>query len=208
MTLMIAAAPDMVGAVSMAEALEQTWRAIRRRDRDIPRAGFQLVTGAGSACVSVDWADTPIIKLGAATLAAGPEEVLRVLLHQAAHAIVSRREDAPVARFHGEAYRSAASSLRLLVSQAGDFQHLGWADTSLPTATAGEYARQLEALAVALAGYQPPAPARGSARNGISALCPVHPDFRISIRGDGAAQRLADHPIICGQCGEQLIPAL
>jgi hypothetical protein len=213
MSMIIQRPPGRLRPVTMIDALNDTWRAIRRHNRLIPPVAFELLPDSISACNSVDWLHTPVIKISAHLVTTGgPEVILDFLLHQAAHAIVATQDQAPVSRFHSAAYRSAASSLQLLVSQPDSEtarRYGGWSVTSVPTATAEEYTAQLQVLALALKDWEPPArpksAVQASERHGAVAVCSCDPPRRITMRGRSAAAKLTDDPVTCSVCGQPFV---
>jgi hypothetical protein len=195
--------------VTIPDALASTWRAIRRRHRDVPAVALSVTPGRGSACGTVVWdADMPVILLSAQTVSAGPRAILQALLHQAAHGILRARGDRPATstgRYHSSDYRDMAASVGLQPGPGA--RGTGWSETVLRDDTAGVYAAQLAELAAAIEHWEPPAPPPGSAswsaaRNGITAACRCTPPRTIRLRGRSAADDLRDRPIRCEACGQ------
>jgi hypothetical protein len=102
-------------------------------------------------------------------------------------------------RYHGPAYRDAATSLGLEVSQVPD---LGWKDTRLPDAIAKTYEPAVRRIAAALKDWEPPVPPGRDSRirghNGVVALCSCPEPRRIRI----TESVLELGPVVCGVCGE------
>src|SRR5258708_26977858 len=85
-------ATTIVEPMTMTDAISDTWRAIRRRHRDVPAVALSIVHGPGSGHAGVDWdADPPSLRIGARTVSDGPEAILGSLLHQAAHSLLRQR---------------------------------------------------------------------------------------------------------------------
>ena len=207
----------------MSDALTSTWKAIRRRHPKVPAATISVSPGRGSACGSVAWdADTPVILVGAETIADGPLTTLEYLLHQAAHGLLTDTEDRSASdgkhypdehsqgnagRYHNKSYRDAAQSLGLKATwtQGGT----GWSATSASDDLAMVYEGPVRQIVTATADWQPPAPLPRTVRksgNGVSARCQCQPPRTIRMRGTDAAADLGEHPVICSVCGKPFTP--
>ena len=166
----VALAADSLPDVAMSDALTSTWKAIRRRHPKVPAATISVSPGRGSACGSVAWdADTPVILVGAETIADGPLATLEYLLHQAAHGLLTDAEDRSASdgkhypdehsrgnagRYHNKSYRDAAQSLGLRAAwtQGGT----GWSATSASDDLAMVYEGPVRQIVTATADWQPP----------------------------------------------------
>ena len=210
MTGLVITLPGSVDLVDMSAAVNATWRAIRTRHRKIPAALVTIVPGHGSGDDPIDWGNSPVITLSAQTVSDGPEAVLAYLLHQAAHAWVHATGDAPAGRWHSAAYRDRARALLLDVEQDEKFgtAGLGWSVTSLTDAAVAAYGDPIAALAAASPDWEPPQPTREwkTSFNGIVAKCSCPDSLTIRIRGVNAAEKLAEHPVLCGVCGKPFQP--
>jgi hypothetical protein len=195
----------------MTNALQATWSAIRRHHHEVPSAVITVSAKAGG-CGTTVWSLSPGVQLSAETVAAGPRAVLEALLHQAAHGVVAARGESDLGnrgRYHTAHFRSAAEELGLAVSWTRP--GVGFAETSLPDATAAGYEPALGKIATALAGWEPPpVPPRSvrrySSENGVAATCSCSPPRKIRLRGRDAAEDLASSPIVCTVCGAAFKP--
>jgi hypothetical protein len=185
------------------EALERAWRDIRRRNPEVPDA--RVVTDTREhGCGTVRWGKDPVITIGLATLAAGGEEALHALLHQAAHALLGGTSEASGGRWHDRQYQVAAESVGLKAATGRARE--GWhGSTMLPDATRDRYRKTVENLNAALEADQPVL-ARAFERNGIVAVCRCHPARKIRIRGKDAVENLAMYPIRCETCNTRFVP--
>jgi hypothetical protein len=190
-------APDTLGAMTLRNALSQAWLAIRKQVPDVPDATVGV--GDGPAHV-IDW-DSAVVMVPPGTVAQGNVKILEFLLHQAAHSLAGEPRRTTGGRYHGNGYHDAALALGLAVEYTGTGK--GWSETSLTADLAEIYADQLTQLRGAMSTWQP---TTGPSRNGIVAQCPVHTDFKIRIRGADAASKLADHPVKCSRCDQELVP--
>jgi hypothetical protein len=185
---------------TMTEALERTWRAIRRRHPEVPDARVRITNGRASSCGSVLWESATIMISTRTVASASPREILGILLHQAAHGLLAARETPDLTgedRYHSAVYRDAAQSLGLEVS----YHHRGsgWSTTTVSDHLAQVYAEQVGQLAQAAANADPVTTAPFT-RNGVAAKCSCVPPRTIRMRGQDAAADLAEHEIICSVC--------
>lgn len=149
---------------------EQVWGSIRARHPDVPEV--VIVVGSGEERGRLRklghwsagrWALTgpaegPAAR-GEVLLAAegfkrGPADVLDTLLHEAAHAIATRRKVADTTRqgrYHNLRYKALAEEVGLRVEQMAPH---GWAKTELTPETAAAYAAELLALQLALTAWR------------------------------------------------------
>jgi hypothetical protein len=186
------------------EALRLAWAGIRRRNPGVPRA-IVVTDTREQACGAVKWDRDPVVTVGLPVLAAGAEEILHDLLHQAAHGIGGTSE-ASGGRWHDRAYQVAAESLGLKAATGRARE--GWHDsTTLPDATRDRYRKTLDSLNAALEADRPVL-ASAFERNGVVAVCACHPARKIRIRGRNARQELAAHPIRCEACDAHFTPEL
>jgi hypothetical protein len=190
--------------MTMTDAISDTWRSIRRRHRDVPAVALSIVHGPGSGHAGVDWdADPPSLRIGARTVADGPEAILGWLLHQAAHSLLWQRGErtrGTQGRYHSNDYAKAAEDVDLRASFVNT--GVGWADTVLGDDLADVYAPHLSQLGEAMATWEPPG---GQASTWFTAICACDPPRTIRLRGKKAADDLREHPIICSECGKPFI---
>jgi hypothetical protein len=187
-------------AMTMREALDRTWKTIRRRHPDVPPATIQIVPGRGSTCGTVVW-DSAVIAISARTLQeAGPREILNQLLHQAAHGLMVTRGLEPVtseAKYHNTGFRDAAQQLGLEVSFAT--RDVGWKDTAVSDHLARQYADVIGLMGSAV--WEPPAVTTGH-RNFIAARCQCDPPRPIRV----GKKTLDKGAIRCEVCGQPFEP--
>jgi hypothetical protein len=232
-----------VAASELVAALEVAWSAIQDRHPDVPPV---LVTlGAGSIGVPAGslrlghfaarrWVAAggapgehpdglAELFVGGEGLNAGAESVLATLLHEAAHGIASTRgikDTSRGGRYHNKRYRQLGEEVGLTITQTPP---IGWSGTELADGTAGEYADELEALALALTAYRhhehylPGQTSGGDGdqdddtgggegdedgqrrrpKNGVVLLCGCDRKIRTSSTAAEAG------PILCGLCGQE-----
>ena len=202
-SLAVAAWPtDRLAGVDMTDTLNATWEAIRHQEPDVPRASVSIVPGRGSR----HWRpDQRFVHVAESRIDEGTIPVLEFLLHQAAHDLASDTYSGSEGNYHGDGYRKAAERLRLHVEHAPGH---GWSLTTVPGELEEVYAPQIRQLDAAREGWHPQTQGDRQLRNrnGITARCQCHPEFKISIRGKDAAEKLAAHPVICSQCGQPFVP--
>jgi hypothetical protein len=220
-------------------ALGEAWSAIQERHDEVP--AVVVTIGAGSVGVhpgelklghfaAARWEhpDGTIAELfvGGEGLRRGPQDVLGTLLHEAAHGIANTRHVQDVSRggrYHNGRYAAIARELGLRVERAGT---LGWSATSVPSATADVYARELKVLSGTLTawrrsehavtnsgnagsgddgddgqadGDEEPGRRRKSSNNGVAARCGCEPPRRIRV----ARSVLDAGPVLCGLCDSE-----
>ena len=128
-----------------------------------------------------------------------PREVLGTLLHEAAHALAAARgikDTSRQGRYHNTKYKMLAEELGITVTFDPT---IGWSLTSVPDATAADYAGQLAALQAAMTLWRTDEELAPTARrnsNLIAAICPCGRSIR------AASSTLAEAPIVCTACGE------
>jgi hypothetical protein len=220
----VLAAADNLPGVAMSDALTATWKAIRRRHPKVPDVTITVAPGHGSACGAIAWdTGTPVITVGAQTIAEGPQAILEALLHQAAHGVLRTTGPRPdgeakhypdehsegnAGRYHNKSYRDAAQSLGLKVdwTRGGT----GWSATTADTDLAAIYDGPVGQIAAATRTWQPPPPLPRSVRksnsNGVSARCQCQPPRTIRMRGTDAAADLRERPVICTVCRKPFMP--
>jgi hypothetical protein len=192
-------------------AIESTWAAIRHRHPDVPHVVLTL--GGGTARPGQvtlghfhdgKWATTdatrlPELFIGGEGLQRGPVPLLGTLLHEAAHGVASTRgikDTSRQGRYHNTRYRDLANELRITVDRDPS---IGWSITTVPDATAADYAPQLATLAAALGAYRLAdhhLSGRGGSNNGIVAECACEPARKIRLSRSSFEQG----PIECGVC--------
>jgi len=218
-----APAVTVATAVSrLVAALERTWTAIRARHPQVPEV--VLVVAAGSDprgkrltlghFAAGRWqlttpadgqpADRAEVLVGGEGLRRGPVDVLGTLLHEAAHGLAHARrvqDTSRQGRYHNKRYAQLAVELGLQVAEQAPF---GWTATSVPEATAADYAGQLTELTAALVLWRrtelatPAEP--GRARSTLACSCACGRRLRI------ARSVLAAAPILCGACATPFAP--
>jgi hypothetical protein len=205
--------PDATASLLVA-ALEHAWQAIRGRHHDVPDA--VVVVASGSEGKRLNWGhfaphrwhvngtDRHEVLIGGEGLQRGPLEVLGTLLHEAAHGLAQARElqdTSRQGRYHNRRYAALARELGLEVASV---KPIGWSATTVPEATAGAYAGQLEELQVALVLWRRQEHRIGTgarSRNLLAAACGCGRRIRV------AKATLAEAPILCGACEEPFEPA-
>ena len=136
------------------------------------------------ACGGVKWGRDPVVTIGLPVLAAGADEILHALLHQAAHGIVGGTSEASGGRWHDRAYQAAAESLGLKAATGRAWEGCH-GSTMLPDAMRDRYRKTLDTLEA-----DRPVLASAFERNGVGAVCECHPTRKIRIRGRNARQEL------------------
>jgi len=190
----ISAPAASLDRMSMPQALNETWRAIRRRHRDVPAASVTVAPGRAPACRMIAWDSAPVIQLPAKDMT-DPAAVLCALLHAAAHGLVAASGAAlppGEGRWHNAQFRDAAQRLGLAVSTT---TATGWSETSVPAHTLAVYAEQIGQLATALEGWEPP---QRRVTNYLPAVCQCEPPRKIRVH----QSTLERGPIRCDRCGK------
>lgn len=143
------------------------------------------------------------VRVSAHQVAAGPEEVVTALLHEAAHVLCWTRglRDTTVrGRYHNEAFLNAAEEVGLdwPEDQPRDPAR-GFADVVMSEKAQQRHADDLAALAsLPPVPVAPPERARAGRADKISAQCGCTPPRRIWL----AQSKLDIGPIVCGICGK------
>jgi hypothetical protein len=206
--------PSLKGAASLlVAALERTWQTIRTRHPDVPQAVLVVASGSEGKRLNlghfaphrwqVNGSDRHEVLVGGEGLHRGPLEVLGTLLHEAAHGLAQARQVQDTSRggrYHNRRYAVLARELGLEVASV---KPIGWSATTVPEATAGVYAGQLEELAAALVLWRRQEHRIGTgarSRNLLAAVCGCGRRIR------AAKATLAEAPIMCGLCARPFEP--
>lgn len=212
MTDAVAVEPDQTtrAASVLVAALEHAWTAIRARHPEVPDAVMVVASGRGSSrqrlrlghLAASRWEDTQggrrhEVLVGAEGLQLGSREVLGTLLHEGTHALARARgvrDTSRGGRYHNRRFHALAGSLGLEVACPG--WRGGWAATSLPAATAEDYAGVLEELEASLTLWRRDdaevSSAREASRNLVACECGCGRRVRVS------RTTLAEAPIVWG----------
>lgn len=195
-------------------ALEDAWEAIQANHPDVPAVVVTL--GAGSierrglklghfaaARWQVEGEETTRAELfiGGEGLAAGAEDLLATLLHEAAHGVANTRgiqDTSRQGRYHNKRFAAIAGELGLTVTKDDE---MGWSPSSLAEGTAAVYADVLAELARVLIAYRHAEPERVGTKKDTNtvkaAVCSCPRRIRV------AASVLELAPILCGECGDE-----
>jgi hypothetical protein len=213
-------------AEALVTALAETWRAIQKRHPDVPDVVLTLGSGTLGArrgevtlghFAAGRWHTTtaeqdqetaeeePRNRPGIAELFVGGEGlqrgargVLATLLHEGAHGVAATRgikDTSRQGRYHNRRFAALGAELGITVELDGP---RGWSGTTLPDATADEYAAELAVLDTAIVAYRR-SEIRGpgkTSRNNPPATCECDPVRRIRV----ARSVLDAGPIVCGIC--------
>lgn len=192
-------------------AVERAWSAIVRRHPSVPHV-VVVVSAVGDVpsperrlghLAVGRWG---AIRAGRAQLAveagAGeftPVDLLGMLLHEAAHGLGAQRGEQDRSRggrYHNRRFKALAEELGLGVDQA---DNVGWAQVSVPPATAVRYQLEVTDLGAALALW-PQVDSVSESRptsaghNLLACQCSCGRRIRVSRRALSLA------PIVCGRC--------
>lgn len=210
---------------ALVAACEQAWSDIKKHHPELPDAVIVLGTGMkGGRLVKLGhWWQSQWVadgKARAEVLLAGEalhlpaDDVLEILLHEAAHGVNSARgikDTSRGGRYHNEKYKVTATEVGLHVERADPY---GWAKTTLTPASRERYADTVERIkdhlriARALpAGIERSGGLDGKDRDGTSTTeggntAPKNPAASCSC---GRKMRMADSvlaqgPVVCGLC--------
>jgi hypothetical protein len=131
--------------------------------------------------------------------------VLATLLHEAAHALAFARgirDTSKNGRYHNRRFANVATELGL---QVGTLPPYGFAATSLTPAAGRRYGATLRDLEEALVLWRQPEPTATHAgsrrRSSATCRCACPRQLRLS------SMAIAEAPVICGRCGQPLLPA-
>jgi hypothetical protein len=183
-------------------ALEQIWRAIYARHRELPARpplAQRVHPEPGGLLHGPLVARYPRRN----ELREGAEQALAALLHEAAHQLAEARGLAVTSNrgyYHNRAFAALAREVGLDVAEDDPTRPgggpRGWSRVTVPPVTAHRYAEELAGLAAALQAYPTPdtTPAARRGRNNIVATCACPRRIRI------APTELAKGPIRCGVC--------
>jgi hypothetical protein len=205
------ATPDNSAVVSrLLAVLEDAWTAIRRHHPQIPPVVIIIASGSNGRQRSYGhhapqrWhaagTDRTEIMISGEGLARDAASVLGTLLHEAAHALAAARgiqDTSRQGRYHNQKFKAHAEELGITVEHD---TRLGWSITSVPEASARQYAVQITALAEAMTLWRHAEQQAtrggtgGRSTNLLAASCPCGRSIRI------AASTLAAAPVICAGC--------
>ncbi len=190
------------------------WAGARRRHPEIPAAVVVVASGSERAQLAkyghyaqLRWTTAtgalPEVLVAGEGLARGPEPVLAILLHEAAHGLADVRgiqDTSRHGRYHNRRYLTLAEQLGLDVAQVPSF---GWSVTTLRPETRVDYAAELATLAPVLTMHRAPeVPGRrGGGSRYLLAACACGRKFR------AARGTLDAGPIFCGLCGDPFLLA-
>src|SRR5258708_15667018 len=193
---------DRLAGVDMTDTLNASGQAIRHEEPDVPEASVSIVPGRGSR----HWRpDQRFVHVAESKIDEGTIPVLEFLLHQAAHDLASDTYSGSEGNYHGDGYRKAAERLRLRVEHATGH---GWALTTVTGELEEVYAPQIRQLGAAREGWHPQTQGDRQLRNrnGTTARCQCHPEFKTSIRGKAAAEKPPAAPLIRCPCDQPFVP--
>lgn len=199
-----------IGTHELVGEITATWRQIQLRHPELPAVMFTLGEGGGpdgrqrlGHFLAGGWVRRGSedrvheVFVGAEGLAAGAEELLDTLLHEAAHALAHVRgvqDTSRQGRYHNARFRDVAREIGLVCTQsAGD----GWAQTQLDDTTRARYTRQVTRLDKAIGGHRVTRMRRrrrASSNNGTALVCDCGRKVRV------APSIAALGPILCGVC--------
>jgi curved DNA-binding protein CbpA len=208
-TIITTPGPDGPAISGIVRVLEDIWRTIRARHGELPAVVIIIASGTdGKQAVFGHHApgrwqagneQRAEIMISGEGLRRTPREVLGTLLHEAAHALAAARgikDTSRQGRYHNTKYKMLAEELGITVTFDPT---IGWSLTSVPDATAEDYAGQLAALQAAMTLWRTDEELAPTARrnsNLIAAICPCGRSIR------AASSTLAEAPIVCTACGE------
>jgi hypothetical protein len=191
-------------------ALENAWRAIARRNPELPAVAV-VVSASSLQKGPAKWGhfaasrwtakDASVHELfvSAEGLQRPAADVFATLLHEAAHTLnhqAEMKDTSRGGRYHNDTFRLRAESLGLTVTR---LDKIGWSGTELPDATAHLYRSAIAALAAALQVYRHAEGGRGETErknnnNGVVLICECERKIRMSV----SAAELG--PITCNVC--------
>ena len=158
-------------SADLVRVLGGAWRSIQRRHPDVPDVVITVAAGAGKRALTLghfaagSWRRGDLrvheLMIGAEGLAHGSREVLRTLLHEAAHGLAATREVKDTSRqgrYHSTVFKLLAIEIGLAYPTDGvkpeGYGTLGWSGASLPDDTAALYTRELARLDAALTAFR------------------------------------------------------
>ncbi|WP_203907301.1 hypothetical protein [Rhizocola hellebori] len=195
----------------MLAVLEGCWSAIRERHLEVPQVVLVVASGSPAGpkqnlkwghFASLRWQHgeqlLPEVLISGEGLSRPADEVLKTLLHEAAHALAdvrSIKDTSRQGRYHNEKFAKLARELGL---EPVKDRKLGWSPCTLTDPAARKYRTQIKALSAALRAYRHAEPAKGkersSSNNGLSCTCDCGRKIRLS-------RKVFDlGPIDCGVC--------
>lgn len=148
-------------------ALEDAWNAIRVRHPDVPSVLLVIGTGRDGRRKGLKyghywdevWEDragkVSEVLIGGEGMKRGARGVMTTLIHEAAHAMAKVRgiqDTSRQGRYHNKRFKVLAEELGLEIAYD---KRIGWSPSTMPDATAEEYADTLAALEEALKVYRP-----------------------------------------------------
>lgn len=198
-------------ATELVRAIDVVWQGIRRRHTDVPDVMITVGSGTLGAkpgqarlghFAAARWQregeSLPELFVSGEGLQRGATDVLGTLLHEAAHGLASVREIKDTSRqgrYHNKRFKDLGAELGLELTEDPS---IGWSITSVPAATAAEYAEELAALTAALVIYRHAEirpTSKSKSTNLAVAVCLCPRKIRV------AKSTLAEAPITCGKCG-------
>lgn len=203
----------MAWSTELVTAIETTWAAIRAEHPDAPEVIVTVGAGSGGRGGGLtlghfapsrwvrDSAEVHELFVGGEGLERGPVDVLGTLLHEAAHGIAATRgiqDTSRQGRYHNRRFQALAHEVGIEVERTKD---IGYSATTVPTATAEQYAPAVTALRAALTAYRrsevtgEASGGRASSNNGDGLECGCGRKIRASLTVIEAG------PIVCGLCG-------
>ncbi|MFT4010937.1 MAG: hypothetical protein QM655_12950 [Nocardioidaceae bacterium] len=199
----------MTDTRDLVDAITATWTKVRSLHPEVPAVMFTLGEGIApngrvtlGHFLAAGWiergTDQTIneVFIGAEGLAAGADELLDTLLHEAAHALAHARGLADTSRqgrYHNAKFRDVAIELGL---ECTSDAKRGWAETTLSAPARVAYVNELAVLDTAIGGHRRSRPrrVRASSNNGIALVC----GCGRKIRASASTARLG--AITCGVC--------
>lgn len=216
-------------AAPLVEAIERAWAVIRDRNEDVPRVVVVMASGTiGVPLGSVKYGHFAPVRwargegetaesihemfVGGEGLKRGGRELLGTLLHEAAHGVAHSRElkdTSRQGRYHNKTFAALAEELGITVEHDAK---RGWSSTTVPDATADEYAGVIEALDAAIRDLSRRSEIEGllatggtsrkrdNSNNPTPCVCSCPRKIRV------APTVIEEGPITCGVCGDDFEP--
>lgn len=194
----------------LAEAITRLWGALRADHPDLPPVSVDLRSTRGTQCGYAPVSSGPhTLRVPREVLAGGAEEVLRHVIHVAAHALSAARGKTDTSnrgRYHTDVFAASAREVGMLVPERADRCGTGFAAASLPSGTvpaspawlAGELAGVRAALPEGLTALPPRAGGRAGGR--IAMVCACRDAGAVYVSQGRASSR----SLACTVCGEVL----
>lgn len=196
-TPLTATCQDGFSQAQLLAVLEGCWSAIRERHLEVP--AVVLVVASGSPASSKDgikWGHfatlrwqhgeqvLPEVLISGEGLSRPATEVLKTLLHEAAHALADVRgikDTSRQGRWHNEKFAKLARELGLEPEKDAK---VGWSPCTLTDRAARKYRTQINALTAALQAFRLLDPVkekeRANSNNGLSCTCLCGRKIRVS----------------------------